>query len=156
MDLLHTLNQTLGLTLVVITHQLEIVKQLCTKVAVLSGGELIEQGPVSEVFVNPRHPTTRRLLHPLAEQLPPEFLHHADPNRRLVSLGFQGEKAKQPIITRLIKGFDIEVNILLGSLDCFQKTVLGTLVVELSGSPRELERALLFLKDNHVKCEVLS
>lgn len=153
--LLEKLNHKLGLTLVIITHQLELVKQLCNKVAVLSNGEIAEQGLVTEVFSDPKHPVTRSLLHPLIEKLPADFLKNLSPEKRLVNLGFRGGKAKEPIISRLIREHNIEVNILLGGLDSFQKTIVGELVVEISGPMEEIEKALRFLKNNEIKCEVI-
>lgn len=154
--LLQKLNTTLGLTIVVITHQLEAVKAVCNRMAVIAGGELVEQGEVTDIFARPLSPATKQLLHPLSEQLPKSFLEGMNPHRRLVSLTFKGEQAKQPVISKLIKGHQIEVNILLAGIDCFQKTVLGSLVVELKGTPEEIGKALDFLEENLIDCEVLA
>jgi len=156
LSLLQKLNETLGLTIVVITHQLEAVKQVCNKMAVLSHGEIVEQGDVTDIFANPTNAATKQLLHPISEKLPPEFLEGTSPGRRLVCLTFKGEQAKQPVISRLIKGHDVEVNILLAGLDCFQKTILGSLVVELKGAPDQITKAIAFLEENHILCEVLA
>ena len=155
LNLLMQLNEKLGLTIVVITHQLEAVKLICNRMAVISDGELVEQGEVADIFAKPLNSATRQLLHPLSEQLPKEFLEGSCPQRKLVSLTFKGEQAKQPIISRLIKRHHIEVNILLAGIDVFQKTVLGSLVLELKGSPEEINKALDFLEANYIDCEVL-
>lgn len=155
LNLLMTLNEKLGLTIIVITHELEAVKQICNRMAVIAHGELVEQGDVSTIFAKPTSPTTRQLLHPLSEQLPQNFLEDSHAGRKLVSLTFKGEQAKQPIISRLIKGHNVEVNILLAGIDAFQKTVLGSLIVELKGTPEEVDKAMNFLESNHIDCEVL-
>lgn len=153
LDLLQNLNQRLGLTIVMITHQLEVVKQICTKMAVLSEGKLVEEGEVSRLFSRPQHPVTKHLLHYDAAVLPDGFERH--PTKRLIRLSFEGNSAKEPLISRMIRQFQIEVNILLGGLDCVREAVIGTLVVELMGSSEETEKALNFLKQNHVYCEEL-
>jgi D-methionine transport system ATP-binding protein len=156
LNLLMQLNETLGLTIVVITHQLEAVKLICNRMAVLSHGKLVEQGNVADIFAQPQNPATRQLLHPLAEQLPQEFLEEVDPHRKLLSLTFKGEQAKKPVISQLLKEHHVEVNILLASIDTFQKTVLGSLVVELKGQPSDIHQAIAFLQQQHVYCEVLA
>lgn len=156
LTLLQKLNEQLGLTIVVITHQLEAVKMICNRMAVISNGELVEQGEVTDIFAKPLSPATKQLLHPLSEKLPKIFLENLGPNRKLLSLTFKGEQAKQPIISRLIKGHQIEVNILLAGIDAFQKTVLGSLIVEVKGSPEEINKAIDFLEGNLIDCEVLA
>lgn len=155
LELLSHLNQKLGLTIVIITHQLETVQQICQRVAVLSRGEIIEEGDVVKIFTRPQHPVTKHLLHLDIGQLPPELLHLKQAGRCLVRLGFEGGQAKEPIISHMIKRFDVEVNILSGGLDYLQKTVVGHLFVELSGNPEEIERALAFLRSQHTICEVI-
>lgn len=156
LNLLQTLNEKLGLTIVLITHQIEAVKQICNRMAVMSHGRIIEAGEVADIFTCPLDPATKQLLHPLAEQLPDSFLKGMTPFKKLVSLTFKEEQAKQPVISKLIKNYDVEVNILLGSLDCFRKTVLGSLVVELTGSQESIQQALDFLETNLIYCEVLA
>lgn len=156
LNLLLKLNADLGLTIVVITHELEAVKAVCNRMAVICDGGLAEQGDVVDIFATPLNTATKQLLHPLAEQLPKSFLAGMNPQKRLISLTFKGEQAKQPMISRLIKGYDVEVNILLAGIDTFQKTVLGSLVLELRGSPMEIDRAIGFLEGHLVACEVLA
>ncbi len=155
LQLLNTLNQKLGLTIILITHQLETVKQICQRVAVLSHGEIVEEGSVIDVFTSPHHAITRQLLHLGIDQIPTELLSHLGPSKKLVRLGFQGENAKQPIISQLIKNFDIEANILGGGLDYLQQTIVGSLFVELSGNPDKIKQAIEFLNQQKVNCEVL-
>ncbi len=153
LKLLQKLNQTLGLTLVVITHQVDVIKQICTRVAVLSHGELVEEGEVTRIFTHPEHPVTKYLLHHASENLPELFQEGRDPSRKLIRLFFDGAKAKEPVISRMIKQYDVEANILFGSLDCIQNKMIGHLVLELDGSSEAMSHAVNYLKDSHVKCE---
>jgi len=154
--LLQKLNQELGLTIVMITHQLETIKQICDFVGVLSQGKIIEEGSVKEVFLHPKSTITKQLLHLQSMEIPQDVLARQTDSNRLVKLGFEGEKAKQPVISHLIKKFDLEVNILGGGLEYLQQTLVGSLLVEFSGEVENLEKALLYLKQENVHYEVLS
>ncbi|MBA2369675.1 MAG: ATP-binding cassette domain-containing protein [Candidatus Protochlamydia sp.] len=156
LQLLERLNKESGLTIVIITHQLECVKQICHRVAVLSKGEITEEGEVKEVFTRPQHPVTRQLLNFGAGQIPEDLFYERDANRKLVRLGFGGEQAKEPIISQLLKQYDVEINILSGGLDRLQKTIVGNLFVELSGSTQAMQEAMEFLHSKKIICEVIS
>ncbi len=149
LELLQQLNQTLGLTIVLITHEMEVVKQICTDVAVLEHGEIVEQGPVETLFSTPSHPTTRRFLQNLSHQIPSHFPIHKR-GGELLRLFFKGEGAERPIISQMIKHHAIDVNILLGGIDVLRTTTVGILVVELSGSAEERSKARLFLEKEGV------
>jgi D-methionine transport system ATP-binding protein len=155
LNLLIELNRGMGLTIVVITHQLEIVRQICSHVAVLSRGEIVEEGPVKEVFTRPTHPATRRLLRLNYDQIPKDLLFEPCETKRLIRLSFEGERAREPIVSRLVKNYGVEANILSGNLDYFQEAVTGTLLLELSGSLSEIQESLNFLQDERVHCEVI-
>lgn len=155
LQLLSHLNQTLGLTIVIITHQLEVVKQTCGRVAVLDQGKIVEEGKVKEIFTKPQHPATQRLLHLGADQIPAELLQKSEAGKTFVRLAFEGNQAKAPVLSQMIKRYDIEANILSGGLDYLQETVVGHLFVELSGPAEEMNRALTFLRSQQILCEVL-
>lgn len=155
LKLLQQLNRTLNLTIVVITHQIEVVKEICTHVAVLSKGELIEEGEVIKIFTKPEHTVTKNLLQQSSEHLPELLKDGRDSSSKLIRLFFDGERAKEPVISRMIKRFEIEANILFGSLDCIQNKMIGNLVIELTGNQTEMEKALAFLNEKQVRCEEL-
>lgn len=155
LQLLGSLNQQLGITIIIITHQLETVKQVCQRVAVLAHGEIIEEGEVIDIFTKPQHPITRHLLHLSADDVPSDLLKEYQAGKFLVRLGFEGSQAKQPVLSHMLKRYDVEANILSGGLDYLQNTVVGHLFVELSGAPEEIERALAFLRSQHIICEEL-
>jgi D-methionine transport system ATP-binding protein len=155
LQLLNKLNQQLGLTIVIITHQLETVKQVCHRVAVLADGAIVEEGEVKEIFTRPQHTVTRHLLHLSADQVPSDLLKQSQAGKCLVRLGFEGGQAKQPVLSQMLKRYNVDANILSGGLDNLQETIVGHLFVELEGFPDEIERALLFLRNQHIICEVL-
>lgn len=156
LQLLYHLNQTTGLTIVMITHQIEAVKQICNRAAVLAQGQVVEEKEVRTLFTRPQHPVTRHLLHLDTDHLPADLLNRCHASRKLVRLSFEGQQAKEPILSHLVKTYQIEANILSGGLDYLQEMVIGHLIVELSGPPHEFDQALIFLKNQHVNCEVLA
>lgn len=156
LQLLTTLNQQLGITIVIITHQLETVKQACQRVAVLAHGEIVEEGEVKHIFTQPQHPITRHLLHFNADQVPSDLSKQHQAGKSLVRLGFEGRQAKQPVLSQMLKRYDVEANILSGGLDALQDTVVGHLFIELSGTLEEINRSLTFLRSQEIICEELS
>jgi D-methionine transport system ATP-binding protein len=155
LQLLSSLNQQLGITIVIITHQLETVKQACQRVAVLAHGQIVEEGEVKEIFTRPRHPVTQHLLHLGADQVPSDILKQHQAGKYLVRLGFEGNQAKQPVLSQMLKRYNIEANILSGGLDYLHDTVVGHLFVELLGDPEEIEQAVTFLRSQQIICEGL-
>jgi D-methionine transport system ATP-binding protein len=150
LQLLKSLNKKLGLTLLLITHEMDVVKTLCNKVAVLEKGSIVEQGRVQEVFAKPHQPTTKNFLASSTHILPESI---KEPSKTFLRLCFHGHKANEPIISNLIKSHPISINILLGSLDCVDETIIGSLVVELIGSDCDIKQALTYLDQNGVTYE---
>lgn len=155
LQLLNTLNQQMGITIVIITHQLETVKQVCQRVAVLSHGEIVEEGEVKKIFTRPQHHVTERLLHLSKDDIISDLLKQHQTGKCLIRFGFEGYQAQQPVLSQMLKKYDIEANILSGGLDYIQGTVIGHLFVELSGSSEEIDRALAFLSCQHIIWEKL-
>lgn len=152
LKLLADLNQSLGLTIILITHEMEVVKQICTLVAVLHKGEFVEKGSVEDIFSSPRHPVTRQLLQNLTYEIPPRFFPKGK-DSQLLRLFFRGQEAGKPVISMMIKQFEVEVNILLGGIDALRTTTIGHLVIELSGPAIERTKACTFLDNEGVRYE---
>lgn len=146
LELLESINQKLGLTILLITHEMEVIKQICTDVAVLEHGVIVEQGSTLDLFASPKHPTTKRFLQNLSHQIPDDLSSQGD----LLHLCFQGESAGQPIISSLIREFDVEVNILLGGIDVLKEGLVGNLVISLSGTSEQKAKAYSFLDEQKV------
>jgi len=153
LQLLQKLNQDLNLTIILITHQLETIKQICSRAAVLSKGTIVEEGEVRELFIRPQDPMTRQLLHLSNEDIHPDLLVKREPGCKLVRLGFEGKTAKEPVISRLIRNYDLEVNILSGGLDYLRQTVIGHLLVEIRGSRDSLEKGFSYLQSQNIVVE---
>jgi D-methionine transport system ATP-binding protein len=155
LDLLKTLNKKLGLTIVLITHDMEVIKKICNKTAVIEEGRIVEVGPVSAVFGDPQHPTTKRFIERCSHEIPPDWIQPSSPRRKLLRLRYQGKAAAQPVISHIVKKFNVEANILLGWIDHLQTVSVGTLVIELTGSPEGVQASLSYLTQQGVHWEAL-
>ncbi|MGA9227611.1 MAG: methionine ABC transporter ATP-binding protein [Mesobacillus sp.] len=160
LDLLVDINKRLGLTIVLITHEMHVIRKICHRVAVMEGGKIVETGPVLEVFKNPQQPITKRFVQQVTE--PDETKETVDhllslyPHGRVVQLTFVGEGAEQPLITNLVREFPIMVNILQGKISQTQNGSYGTLFIHLDGEESDLQRAIEFIGKQEVGVEVVS
>ena len=127
LDLLVDINERLGLTIVLITHEMHVIRKICHRVAVMEDGKIVEKGSVLEVFKNPQQPITKRFVQQVTEpEKTKETIEHllgVYTSGQVVQLSFVGEGAEQPLITNLIRNFGITVNILQGKFHK-HKTVL--------------------------------
>ena len=139
--LLKKLNRELGVTVVVITHEMRVVEQICTRVAILDNGEIQETGLVSEVFANPRSEAGRRLVLPEGEKI------HVLPENRLVRLVFNGASATEPIIATLAQEQGILLNILSADTRSIGEKTFGNMILGLPEDETEAARALLYLRE---------
>jgi D-methionine transport system ATP-binding protein len=159
--LLADINRRLGLTIVLITHEMSVIKEICDRVAVLENGRIVEQGRVFDLFVRPQAEITRRFVaavvgaelpEPLARRIVPE----AGPGSATVlRIIFHGETATEPLISVASRRFGVDLNILHGRIDAIQDAPFGTLVVAASGTPGAVQATLQFLISQHHDVEVL-
>ena len=139
--LLKELNQTLGVTVVVITHEMRVVEQICTRVAILDNGEVQETGLVAEVFSNPKTEAGRRLVMPDGDKI------HALPVNRLVRLVFNGAAAGEPIISTLAIEQGVCLNVVSADTRTIGEKVFGSMVLGLPEDETEAASALIYLRD---------
>ncbi|GCF11411.1 methionine import ATP-binding protein MetN [Dictyobacter arantiisoli] len=145
LELLRDLNRTMGLTILLITHQMDVVKQICHQVAILEAGKLIEQGRVSALAAQPDSRLAQTLF-PHPESYRPRA------GATVVTISFTGDATDEPILSNLIRNFDINVNILSGNIENFGDLRLGQLQVELVGG--QIEAAIDYLKKLGLRVEV--
>jgi D-methionine transport system ATP-binding protein len=146
--LLRDINQRLGLTIILITHEMAVIRAICDRVVVLEGGQVVEQGPVWQVFGNPRHEVSRTLLAPLQHGLPEELRARlrntpATPGAALVlRLRVTGAQAGEADLSSLFNLLGGQVSLLQGGIERIQGRALGSLVVAVSNSPHDREHLL--------------
>ncbi len=163
LGLLRGLRDRLGLTVVMITHQMEVVRDACDRVAVLNDGRVAEEGSVREVFASPKAPITREFiggLKPLEDtELAKELAEAASGGSQegvsveRLRLRFSGAVVEEPVLSRLAKTHPVDLNILTGAIHRVGADRLGELVVELSGSPQAREDAVRALRSQGVVVE---
>jgi len=162
LDLLRKINKDLGLTIVLITHQMDVIKQVCDRVAVLDAGRVVEQGNVVDVFMQPRHEVTRALIGDvIAHELPPALkLRVAERlttgRGHLLRLAFTGSGVDQPILSETIRRFELDFNILHGQIDEIQGQAFGSLAVLAAGLPANVAEAIAYLREQGVVVEEMS
>jgi D-methionine transport system ATP-binding protein len=134
LQLLSDINRELGLTIVLITHEMDVVRRICDRVAVLDAGQLVESGPVTQVFLHPSHPTTRRFVSE-AEHIDEGELHRdfAAVEGRILRLTFLGDETYRPLLGQIARQTGVDYNILAGRIDRIRDTPYGQLTVSLVG-----------------------
>lgn len=153
LDLLSQLNQEFALTIVLITHEMEVVRRICNRVAVLDHGRIVEQGTVEELFATASHPVTQELLQQVAHEVPSFYSLALDAMRsELWLLTFRGAVAREPLLSWIIKHYPIEVNIILGNIDRVQGGEIGKLLVLITAEPAVREEVWHFLQSRSVIC----
>lgn len=162
LQLIRDINAKLKLTVVVITHEMQVIKDICDKVAVIDKGVIAEKGKVLEVFTNPQQPITKEFISVLlSNDLPVGFREREVHQEQfsgsilLIRITFIGEAANEPVISRLIKNFDLNVGILFGSLDDIKGVPFGRLIISLDGRQLEIQEALEYVQKQNLKVEVI-
>lgn len=164
LELLKRINRELGLTIVLITHQMEVIKMICDKVAVMEKGNIIEQGNVLDVFQAPAHAITRSMIgDAIAQGLPGgaltrlrEQLKHSDTDSNyILRLSFVGSSVEQPILSEAVRRFNIDFSILHGQIDEIQDQAFGSLVILAQASREQIKEAIEFMTERGVHIEEL-
>lgn len=164
LDLLDEINEKLNLTIVIITHEMHVIRRLADKVAVMENGQVIEEGPVSEVFTHPKEELTKRFVSAEVDtkqttdvkQVVTNLL-EKNPQGKLVELKFHGQQVERPVINELSKSFpELEISILEGSIhQLADKGTIGSLFVQLVGPAEQLKEALTLLEKLQVEAKVI-
>lgn len=160
LDLLRELNQKLNLTIVIITHEMSVVKDLCHKVAVMEDGRILEKGPIVDIFTEPTEQLTKEfidtathfdqeigmvLAHPETQKLNREGI--------LARLRYVGVGTTQPLISTLVRDFDVTVNIIYGHIEILQNIPVGNLLVAFTGDQKKIQDAIKYLRTSDVKVD---
>ena len=162
LELLKDINQKFNLTIVIITHEMQVIKEICDRVAVIENGLIIEEGSVIDLFVRPQTATTKDFIRTIvSHDLPDIFaeIPFSDTplpgSNLMLRLSFIGASANEPIIAGLIRRFNVDVNILFGNIDHLKATPFGTLLVEVSGEDAAIQAALQYLQEIELGIEVI-
>lgn len=155
LDLLNRIRKEFNLTIVLITHQMEVVKDICDKVAIIEDGEIIESNKVDELFRNPKTKTANAFISGLDFNIEEESIKSREFKGTLIRLSYLGDSAKEPIVSKMVKNFNIHANILSGNINELMSTSVGYLILELLGEDNEIKNAIAYLKNQNVSVEVI-
>ena len=153
--LLIDINRSLGLTIVLITHGMDVIRSVCDRVAVIDAGVIVEHGDVLDVFLHPQHPVTQSLLSESGMDAEGWRDMAQGMEGALLRLSFRGSATLQPLLSRVSRDLDVDLSILQGSIGRIKDTPYGQLVVAVQGEPEACARLPGVLRDNGVECEEL-
>ncbi len=155
LSLLRRLNEELNLTIVLITHEMDVVKRVCNKVAVVDRGKIIESGSLVEIFADPKHPITKQFIQHTTHELPKSLFKRASEHGTLLRLTYKGNETDKPLISQMIRAHNVDVNILHGWIESLSGVLVGNLILDVTGSSESVQDALAFLAKHQVHYEVL-
>lgn len=161
LQLLKDINKRLGLTILLITHEMEVVKRICDRVAVIDKGQLVESGSVSEIFSNPKTELAQRFIQSTFHiELPQEYMVQLSPNQTptskpIIKFEFTGRSVDAPLLSHASKKFGIDFSILMSQIDYAGGVKFGFVIAEVEGNHDAISEARFYLIDNNVKVEVL-
>ena len=162
LNLLQQLNQTLGITVVVITHEMAVVKEICNRVAVMDHGDVVEEGEVFHVFASPKEPLTRSFIKTTSNLQKIEELIAADSpvvatkkGELIVRLSYVEKNTSEPLISTVTQKFGIILNIVFADVEIVQNAPIGGTVAIVSGEGSRIDEALQYLRDKNVGVEVI-
>ncbi|WP_025688087.1 methionine ABC transporter ATP-binding protein [Paenibacillus zanthoxyli] len=156
LQLLKKINAEYNITVMIITHEMSVIQEICNKVAVMEQGRIIEQGSVLEVFGHPQHPTTQNFVKTVIQNSITSSVQKSikkEPGSGIYKLEFVGQTASEPILYTMIRSYDVQVNILFANMTEIEETTLGKVIVQLKGETAEVDKALSFLKSSGIGVE---
>lgn len=149
LQLLKRINETYHITILMITHEMSVIRDICHKVAVLDEGKIIENGSVFDVFAKPKTLIARKFVSSVMnDKIPPsimQLIEQHESKKNIYRLIFVGESANKPLLSRLSKKFPIEVNVLFGNITELQGQPFGNLLVSFEGDREEIERVINYI-----------
>ena len=154
LSLIKRIGEETGVTFLVITHEMDVIKELCTHVAVMEDGEIIEQGPVLDVLTTPKTPTAKRFFS--KDYVDSAWFGDDTTGRRIFRAIFIGDAARKSFIHDVIRKFDVELSILSGNIESVGGTMVGSLILEITGTDEVLQQVRQFFRESNVGVEELT
>jgi len=155
LDLLKVVNIKLGITTIIISHEMNVIKKICDRVAVMSNGEVLELDNVFNIFTSPKHEFTISLVnHTINLDLPSHLFH--EKGNRLLKIVYSGKKAEEAVISDTAKRFNVHLNILHGKIEYITNKPFGVLIVHLDGTANEVANAEKYIAERTFKVEVIN
>ncbi|MGI8384103.1 methionine ABC transporter ATP-binding protein [Robertmurraya sp. P23] len=149
LQLLKKINTDYKITIMIITHEMSVIQEVCNRVAVMEDGKIIEQGSVLDVFGHPKHSTSKNFVKTVIHNSIPNSVKRKlirSENSRVFRLEVKGDTASEPIIYQLLKDYDVKVNILFANMTEIQETTLVIMYLQFEGETAEIDKALEFVR----------
>ncbi|MCL9782795.1 methionine ABC transporter ATP-binding protein MetN [Vibrio sp. S4M6] len=161
LELLKKINRELNLTILLITHEMDVVKSICHEVAIIGDGRLVEKGTVGEIFAHPKTELAHQFIRSTLDlTIPDDFqqrllTHREEGSYPLLRLEFTGSTVKAPLISQIARKFNIDISVLSSDIDYAGGVKFGMMLAEMFGDEKDGEAAIQYLKDHYVSVEVL-
>lgn len=153
LNLLKDIHDKLNITIVFITHEMEVAKKLFNRVAVMSNGEIVEVNDVYSIFSDPKHEVTKSLINKNSSVDLPRKIFDLLGEGEIIKINYKGNDSLKPVISEVAKNYNVDISIIHGKIDYIDNKPIGTLIVSIVGDKEEIARAKQFIKNNVVKTE---
>lgn len=158
LSLLKQINKELGITILLITHEMDVVKKICDKVAIMEKGVMVESGAVGDIFASPKTELAKAFIRSTFHiGLPDEFVASLTPSGKtpVIKFEFTGKSVDMPLFSEATKRFGVTFNVLTAQMDYVDGVKFGFTIAKLMGDVDSCDKALAFLQENHVGLERL-
>ncbi len=162
LDLLKKINKEFGITIVVITHELQVVKDICDRVAVMKAGKVVEEGDVFDIFSTPKEEVTKEFVQSTTNLSKINYLIKEKPeifdlegNKVIVRFKYIERNISESLVTKISQQYNLDVNIIFGNIELIGENPIGGLVSIISGETSDIDNALEFLRNKNVGVEVI-
>ncbi|PGS46595.1 methionine ABC transporter ATP-binding protein [Bacillus sp. AFS041924] len=154
LQLLRKINKQLGLTIVLITHEMDVVKDICDRIAVMQDGRIIEIGQVYDIFSKPKEDLTKDFINSVLQfNLPENLLKNS--KGTVIKITFKGSVAEESVVSDMLQKYKVKGNILHGKIEYIQDTPLGIFILEISGEQTEVQKAITYIHERTNNLEVI-
>ena len=159
LKLLRNLNKRLGITIILITHEMSVIKSIANRVAVMESGKVVEEGDVYDIFANPKEEITKKFINSssalsnITKLIENKTIIPAD--SKLVKLTFTRDSVGNATISKISREYNVDVNIMLANVDVVNADALGGIIASIEGTKENVQRAIDFLHESNVKVEVI-
>ncbi|WP_027631378.1 methionine ABC transporter ATP-binding protein [Clostridium hydrogeniformans] len=155
LGLLKKINKMLNLTIVLITHEMQVIKEICNRVAVMDNGYVVEKGEITNIFSNPKENITKDFIATVLNEEKEAEIAREEDFENVYKLSYVGGKTREAIISKVSRDFQVDISILYGNIEKIQDTILGNLLVKVEGESSNTLKALEFIRKEGIKVEVI-
>lgn len=162
LELLKDINKKLNITIVIITHQMQVIKEICDRVAVMEDGRIVEEGKLLDIFAHPKADVTKKFIGTVFEMdkaykilESKEFLKTFDEDSMLCRISFIGDKTNAAFISKISRDFGVDASILFGNIEIIQDVPVGNLVVKFTGDKKAMQNSIMYFENESIPVEVI-